>query len=123
MRPEVRNSLIAEVCLTPEQADVYLLVNVEGRMDPAAMAARLGITPGDARRLADSLVGLGGFIEYDQTRYEAMHPRFTAVNMYRRACERRGIPFGRNRAVDSIGVELEQPYEGARTNMAGRGSQ
>ena len=122
MRPEVRNCLISEVHLTPEQADVYLLVNVEGRMDPSGMAARLGITPEDARRLADSLVDLGGFIEYDQTRYEAMHPRFTAVNMYRRACERRGVPFGRNKDVDNIGVELERPYEDARTNMAGRES-
>lgn len=119
MRPAVRRSLVGEVGLTGEQADVYLLVNVEGRMDPARMAARLGVDAGSARRAADSLVELGGFIKYNDTQYEAMHPRFTAVNMYRRACERRGVEFGRNDAVDNIGVALEQPYDDARTNKDG----
>lgn len=122
MNPEVLNALMGDVGLTRRQADVYLLVNVEGKMDADRMASRLGIDAADARRAADSLVALGGFIEYDQTRYEAMHPRFTAVNMYRRACERSGRAFGRNKAVDNIGVLLEQPYDDARTNKDGRGS-
>lgn len=123
MNPDVRDVLISEVGLTGRQADVYLLVNVEGKMDPAKMASSLGIDTDDARSAANSLVKLGGFIEYDRTRYEAMHPRFTAVNMYRRTCERSGRAFGRNKAVDNIGVALEQPYEDARTNKDGRGSQ
>ena len=121
--PEVRDTLMREVGLTPQQTDVYLLVNMEGKMDAAKMASRLGMDAGDARRAADSLVSLGGFIEYDQTRYEAMHPRFTAVNMYRRACERNGKTFGRNKAVDNIGVMMEPPYDDARTNKDGRRSQ
>ena len=123
MNPDVRDVLTGEVGLTPRQADIYLLVNTEGKMDCADMASRLGINVDDARSAADSLVKLGGFIEYDSTRYEAMHPRFTAVNMYRRACERSGRAFGRNNAVDNIGVALEQPYEDARTNKDGRGLQ
>lgn len=123
MNRDVRDALMCEVGLTPRQADVYLLVNVEGKMDCIRMASRLGIDTDDARATADSLVKLGGFIEYDGTRYEAMHPRFTAVNMYRRACEKSGKKFGRNKAVDNIGVALEQPYEDARTNKDGRGRQ
>lgn len=121
MRSTVRDSLITEVGLTPEQADIYLMVNIRGRMDATTMAASLDMSSEETRRVADSLVDVGGFIEYDDTHYEAMHPRFTAVNMYRRMCERRGTPFGRNKAVDNIGVELEQPYDDARTNMSGRG--
>jgi hypothetical protein len=44
-----------------------------------------------------------------------MHPRFTAVNMYRKMCEREHIEFKRNKIVDNIGVVLEQPYDDART--------
>jgi len=44
-----------------------------------------------------------------------MHPRFTAVNMYRRMCERENIEFKRNKIADSIGVILEKFYEDART--------
>jgi hypothetical protein len=44
-----------------------------------------------------------------------MHPRFTAVNMYRKMCEREHIEFKRNKIVDSIGVILEQAYDDART--------
>ena len=50
-----------------------------------------------------------------ETEFEAMHPRFTAVNMYRKMCEREHIEFKRNKIVDSIGVVLEQPYDDART--------
>ena len=44
-----------------------------------------------------------------------MHPRFTAVNMYRKMCEREHIEFKRNKIVDNIGVILEQAYDDART--------
>jgi len=47
--------------------------------------------------------------------FEAMHPRFTAVNMYRKMCEREKIDFKRNVIVDNIGVALEKTYEDART--------
>lgn len=115
MKDNLKNSLVSEVGLTPQQADVYLLVNMEGRMGSDEMAARLEVDVQSVRQTADSLVDLGGFIMYDDVHYEAMHPRFTAVNMYRRTCERRGVKFGRNNIVDSIGVTLEQPYDDART--------
>jgi len=44
-----------------------------------------------------------------------MHPRFTAVNMYRRMCERNNKEFSKNVTVDNIGIALEKPYEDART--------
>ena len=44
-----------------------------------------------------------------------MHPRFTAVNMYRKMCEREKIEFKKNLTVDNIGVSLEKPYDDART--------
>ena len=57
----------------------------------------------------------GALIDFSETEFEAMHPRFTAVNMYRRMCEREGIEFKRNKIVDSIGVILEKPYDDVRT--------
>ena len=47
--------------------------------------------------------------------FEAMHPRFTAVNMYRKMCTREEIEFKKNLTVDNIGVVLEKPYDDART--------
>jgi len=43
-----------------------------------------------------------------ETEFEAMHPRFTAVNMYRRMCERENIDFKKNLVVDNIGIALEE---------------
>jgi hypothetical protein len=44
-----------------------------------------------------------------------MHPRFTAVNMYRKMCSREHIEFKKNLIVDNIGVALERSYDDART--------
>ena len=48
--------------------------------------------------------------------FESMHPRFSAVNMYRRMCERENIEFKMNLTVDNIGIALEKPYDDARTS-------
>jgi hypothetical protein len=58
---------------------------------------------------------LGAFIDFSETEFEAMHPRFTAVNMYRKMCERENVEFKQNKIVDNIGVILEKPYDDART--------
>lgn len=112
---DIEETLVSEIGLSRIQARLYLLVTTAGRMDAATMASGLGVSAEEARHTAEDLVHAGAFIEYNRTQYEAMHPRFTAVNMYRRACERRGIAFGRNKAVDNIGMALEQPYDHART--------
>jgi len=50
-----------------------------------------------------------------KTEFEAMHPRFTAVNMYRKMCERENIDFKKNLVVDYIGIALEETNDDART--------
>jgi len=44
-----------------------------------------------------------------------MHPRFTAVNMCRRMCERKNIDFKKNLVGDNIVIALEEPYDDERT--------
>ena len=58
---------------------------------------------------------LGAFIDMPNDEFEAMHPRFTAVNMYRKMCKREKIEFKKNLTVDNIGISLEKPYDDART--------
>lgn len=111
----IKETLVSEVGLGAMQADVYLLVTCHGRMTAAKISSRLGVLEGEAGRSAKDLVGLGAFIDMPGGEFEAMHPRFTAVNMYRRSCERRGAKFARNRAVDAIGAALEGAYDDART--------
>jgi len=111
----LENDLISEIKLTPIQAKIYLLITWYGKMSSIQIAEKLKISSKDAQKTATDLMTLGAFIDISETEFEAMHPRFTAVNMYRKMCERKNIEFKRNKIVDSIGVILEQPYDDART--------
>ena len=112
---EIGRVLVDEIGLTGEQAAAFIAVTTGGRMSAPEIAKAAGIPPDAARAAAESLISAGAFIDMPGGTYEAMHPRFTAVNMYRRACERSGRPFGRNNAVDMVGAALEGAYDAART--------
>ena len=112
---KIKNDLISEIKLTKNQADVFLLVVLGGKMSVSQIAKLSDITVDEARETSQKLVELGGFIDMPETEYEAMHPRFTAVNMYRRMCERENIDFKKNSVVDNIGIALEEPYDDVRT--------
>ena len=119
---KIRDDLVSELGITDLQARAYLQVTCGGRASSDVIAARLDVSAQDAQDAAESLVELGAFIELGNDNdgrggaFEAMHPRFTAVNMLRRTCERRGRQFGRNRIMDAVGAALEAPYDSARTN-------
>ena len=112
---KIKNDLISEIRLTQSQAEVFLLVTLGGKMPTSQISKSLKISVEDALETSQKLVELGGFIDMPETEFEAMHPRFTAVNMYRRMCERENIDFKKNLAVDNIGIALEEPYDDART--------
>jgi len=112
---KIKNDLIYEVRLTKNQAEVFLLVTLKGKMSASQIAKSLEISVEDAMVTSQKLVALGGFIDMPETEFEAMHPRFTAVNMYRKMCERENITFKKNSIVDNLGVVLEDPYDDART--------
>ena len=112
---QIKKDLISEIKLSENQADVFLLVGMKGKMSASRIADLSGITINEAKETSQKLVELGGFIDMPKTEHEAMHPRFTAVNMYRRMCERENIAFKKNLVVDNIGIALEGPYDDART--------
>nr|ABZ06916.1 hypothetical protein ALOHA_HF4000ANIW93H17ctg1g29 [uncultured marine crenarchaeote HF4000_ANIW93H17]ABZ08996.1 hypothetical protein ALOHA_HF4000APKG6B14ctg1g41 [uncultured marine crenarchaeote HF4000_APKG6B14] len=112
---KIRTDLISEIRLTKNQAEVFLLVTLKGKMSANQIAKSLEISAEDALETSQKLVELGGFIDMPETEFEAMHPRFTAVNMYRKMCERENIDFKKNSIVDNLGVVLEEPYDDART--------
>ena len=111
----LERDLISEVGLESLQAKVYLTVNCNGMMSSKAIAGKLNIADEVASRTVRELMELGAFIDMPNDEFEAMHPRFTAVCMYRNYCRKKGIKFGQNKTVDNIGVVLEKPYEDART--------
>jgi hypothetical protein len=115
MNSGIESDLISEIRLEPIQAKVYLLVTCYGKMSSTKIAEKLKISLDDAQKVARELMILGAFIDFSETEFEAMHPRFTAVNMYRKMCERENIEFKRNKIVDNIGVILEKTYDDART--------
>ncbi len=115
MDSRIENDLVSEIRLEPIQAKVYLLVTCYGKMSSTKIAEKLEISLDDAQKTAKELMTLGAFIDFSETEFEAMHPRFTAVNMYRKMCERENIEFKQNKIVDNIGVILEKPYDDART--------
>ena len=112
---KIKNDLITEIRLTQNQADVFLLVTLKGKMEVGQIAKSLDIAIDDALRISQKLIDLGGFIDMSETEFEAMHPRFTTVNMYRKMCERENIDFKKNTIVDNLGVVLEEQYDDART--------
>jgi len=111
----IEEKLISEIKLNSVQAKTFLLVTCYGQMNSSLIAEKLNISKDLALKTATDLMTLGAFIDITKTDFEAMHPRFTSVNMYRRLCERENTEFKRNKIVDSIGVILEKPYEDART--------
>ena len=111
----IEKDLTSTIKLTPIQAKLFLLIVTEGKMTAQTIATKFGISVDEASVLSKQLIELGGFIEITENEFEAMHPRFTAVNMYRKMCEKEKIEFKRNVTVDNIGVVLERPYDDART--------
>jgi sugar-specific transcriptional regulator TrmB len=111
----IEKDLVDEVRLSPLEAKVFLHVTTKGKMDAKQIASDLGISYEASIDTARKLVERGGFIDISQTVFEAMHPRFTAVNMYRKMCQKENIEFKKNLVVDNIGVALEIYYERART--------
>ena len=112
---QIENLLVSEIKLSPVQARIFLLVVTHGRMNAENIAKQLEISTDEASDNSKKLMELGGFIDMPESEFEAMHPRFTAVNMYRKMCEREQIEFKKNLKVDNIGVVLEKPYDDART--------
>jgi len=112
---KIKNDLISEVRLTQSQAEVFLLVTLGGKMPASQISKSLKISVEAALETSQKLVELGGFIDMPETEFEAMHPRFTAVNMYRKMCERENIDFKKNSIVDNLGIALEEPYDDVRT--------
>ena len=112
---KLEKDLISEINLNSIQAKVFLLVTCNGKMSPKKISEKLNISFDEALKTSKDLLALGAFIDITETEFEAMHPRFTAVNMYRKFCERENIKFKRNKTVDNLGVILEKPYDDART--------
>ena len=112
---QIEKDLVNEVKLDETQAKVFLLVTTQGKMSAKTISEKINISEDKALETAKKLMELGAFIDITKTEFEAMHPRFTAVNMYRRMCEREGKEFKQNKIVDNIGVVLENPYDDART--------
>ena len=112
---KIKKDLISEIKLSENQAQVFLLVVMKGKMSVSRIAELSDMAVDEAKETSQKLVELGGFIDMPKTEYEAMHPRFTAVNMYRRMCELENIDFKKNVVVDNIGIALEGSYDDART--------
>ena len=117
---QIENLLVSEIKLSPVQARIFLLVVTDGKMNAENIAKQLEISTDEASDNSKKLMELGGFIDMPDNEFEAMHPRFTAVNMYRKMCEREQIEFKKNLKVDNIGVVLEKPYDDARTKYNNR---
>ena len=111
---QIENLLVSEIRLSSIQARIFLLVVTHGKMNAENIAKQLEISADEALINSKKLMELGAFIDMPDNEFEAMHPRFTAVNMYRKMCEREQIEFKKNLKVDNIGVVLEKPYDDAR---------
>ena len=112
---QIEDALISEIRLSDIQAKIFLQIIMNGRMTSKEIAEKLGITENMANENSNQLIQLGGLIDYTETEFEALHPRFASVNMYRKMCERENLEFKKNNLVDNIGIVLEDVYDDVRT--------
>ena len=112
---QIEDALISEIRLSDIQAKIFLQIIMNGRMTSKEIAEKLGITENMANENSNQLIQLGGLIDYTETEFEALHPRFASVNMYRKMCERENLEFKKNNLVDNIGISLENSYDDVRT--------
>ena len=112
---QITKTLVSEIKLTEIQAKIFLHIVINGRMNTSQISTDLHISIDVVTQNSKKLVELGGFIDMPNDEFEAMHPRFTAVNMYRKMCEREQKEFKKNLNIDNIGVALEVSYDDART--------
>ena len=112
---EITKTLVSEIKLTEIQAKIFLHIVIHGKMNISQISNTLKISLEETTSNCKQLVELGGFIDMPNDEFEAMHPRFTAVNMYRKMCEREQKEFKKNLDIDNIGVALEVSYDDART--------
>jgi hypothetical protein len=112
---QITKTLVSEIKLTEIQAKIFLHIVINGRMNTSQISNDLHISINDVTQNSKKLVELGGFIDMPNDEFEAMHPRFTAVNMYRKMCEREQKEFKKNLDIDNIGIALEVSYDDART--------
>lgn len=111
----IEDDLVSEIGISRLQARIFLFVTTHGKKTVREIAEIFEISDAAAAEAACSLQEAGSFIDLSETEFEAMHPRFTVVNMYRRSCKRRGMNFGPNKIVDMMGAILEDSYYSART--------
>ena len=112
---QIEDALISEIRLTSVQAKIFLEIVLNGKMTSKQIGERLGIPDTMANENLQQLIQLGGLIDYTETEFEALHPRFASVNMYRKMCERENLEFKKNNLVDNIGIVLEDVYDDVRT--------
>ncbi len=112
---QIEDALISEIRLTSVQAKIFLEIVFNGKMTSRQIGERLGITETIANENLQQLIQFGGLIDYTETEFEALHPRFASVNMYRKMCERENLEFKKNDLVDNIGIVLENSYDDVRT--------
>ena len=117
---QIEEILISEIRLSRIQAKIFLQIVIDGKMTSKEIAEKLGITETTANQNSKQLIQLGGLIDYTETEFEALHPRFASVNMYRRMCERENLEFKKNNLVDNIGITLENSYDDVRTKYSKR---
>ena len=112
---QIEDALISEIRLTRVQAKIFLEIVLNGKMTSKQIGEKLRLTDTMANENLQQLIQLGGLIDYTETEFEALHPRFASVNMYRKMCERENLEFKKNNSVDNIGVVLEDVYDDVRT--------
>jgi sugar-specific transcriptional regulator TrmB len=104
-----------ELGITKDEAQVFILIVKNGKLDPMKISDLLRMPVFDTQRIANSLVDHGMIIQITESEFEALHPRFAITNKYRRKCNEDGIPLKRNIKIDNMGIALEGYYERART--------
>ncbi len=108
------DNLVANIDLSPIQAQIFLYLIINGRSSQATLSNRVNLSLEKTTKLLNDLIERGVILEISGE-YETFHPKFSITNAYRLYCQRMGIPFKKNIQIDNLASVVEKIYESART--------
>jgi len=110
----IKDTIISELDLTPEEADVFLRIIRNGKLTLENISEMLGEDLDSTLGVVNSIIEKGMIIEYRNNVYECLHPRFALVNRYKYICQKKNVAFKKNPQIDNIGIILQGNFDSAR---------
>jgi predicted transcriptional regulator len=105
---QIKKYLVADLELSEKESDLFLALMKQEKTSSKDFKKYFNYSDEETIENSKKLEQKGMVIEIEKNQYRALHPRFAAVNRYKRLCEEKNEPFKKNVKIDNIGIMLEK---------------